>query len=125
MLRIVALTWLAWCSLATAALAQNHDWANKLFSPDGNANKHDFGSVPRGAQLYHRFPMKNIWAVPIEIINVRVSCGCVKATPSKATLQKNETALPRRDDGRQQVHRPEVGVDLRPGRAGVHLDGAS
>jgi hypothetical protein len=93
MLRTVALTWLAWCLLATDGRAQNHDWANKLFSPDGNGNKHDFGSVPRGAQLYHRFPMKNIWAVPIEIVNVRVSCGCVKATPSKATLQKNETAF--------------------------------
>jgi hypothetical protein len=52
---------------------------------------HDFGTVPHGAQLYHRFPMTNIWAVPLEIVNVRVSCGCVRATPSATTLKPRES----------------------------------
>jgi hypothetical protein len=78
---------------STPVWAQNLDWANKLFNADGNSAKHDFGTVARGAQLFYRFPMKNIWAVPIEIMNVRVSCGCVKAAPSKQTLQKNETGF--------------------------------
>lgn len=93
MLRNVALTWMVWFTLAAATPAQGPDWANKLFAPDGKGARHDFGSVPRGAQLYHRFPMKNIWAVPIEIVNVRVSCGCVKAVPDKQKLQKNETGF--------------------------------
>lgn len=76
----------------SAAGAQNPDWGNKLFDPDAKGQlAHDFGSVPRGAQLYHRFPMKNIWKVPIEIMNVRVSCGCVTATPSTTKLQPKET----------------------------------
>jgi hypothetical protein len=52
---------------------------------------HDFGSVPRGAQLHHRFAMSNIWAVPVEITNVRTSCGCVTVTPSSKTLQPRES----------------------------------
>jgi hypothetical protein len=79
--------------VGTASPAEGQDWGNKLFNPDPNAGPtaHDFGGVPRGAQLYHRFAMKNIWTVPIELMNVRVSCGCVTATPSKTKLQPRET----------------------------------
>jgi hypothetical protein len=69
------------------------DWANKLFSPKAEVVTHDFGSVAHGAQLYHRFEMTNVWAVPIEIMEQpRVSCGCVAAKPSKMVLQPRETA---------------------------------
>src|SRR5947209_6655905 len=75
-----------------SAAAQGPDWGNKLFNPDAKGpTAHDFGSVPRGSQLYHRFSMKNIWKVPIEIMNVRASCGCVTATPSVTRLQPKET----------------------------------
>jgi hypothetical protein len=73
---------------SAAATAQGTSWADKMFK--GTTN-HDFGGVPRGAQLYHRFPMTNIWAVPIEIMNVRVSCGCVTATPTSQVLKPKET----------------------------------
>ncbi len=63
-------------------------WANKLFK---NQTAHDFGTVPHGAQLLHRFPLTNIYAVPLEIAQVRVSCGCVTATPSKKVLQSRES----------------------------------
>jgi RNA polymerase sigma factor (sigma-70 family) len=73
---------------AAPAAAQSLSWADKMFK---GTTTHDFGGVPRGAQLYRRFPMTNIWAVPIEIMNVHTSCGCVTATPSAKILQPRET----------------------------------
>lgn len=75
---------------ASSAPAQNNDWGQKLF---GGTTNYDFGSVARGAMLNHKFKMKNIWAVPIELMSVRASCGCVTATPSKQTLQPREEAI--------------------------------
>ncbi len=68
--------------------AQSGAWADKMFK---GSTSHDFGSVPRGAQLHHRFPLTNIWAVPVEITNVRTSCGCVTLTPSTKSLQPRES----------------------------------
>ncbi len=51
----------------------------------------DFGVVPHGAQLFHRFPITNIYAVPMQIVELRTSCGCVTATPSKRVLEPRET----------------------------------
>jgi RNA polymerase sigma factor (sigma-70 family) len=48
--------------------------------------EHDFGSVARGAQLRHRFPMKNTGKVPVTIANVRCSAGCLTASVSKPVL---------------------------------------
>ncbi|HVS37604.1 MAG TPA: DUF1573 domain-containing protein, partial [Gemmataceae bacterium] len=72
---------------ATAASAQN--WAEKMF-PDGVAN--DFGVVPHGAQLFHSFKIKNIYAVRMEITSITPGCGCVSATASKRVLEANEEA---------------------------------
>ncbi len=69
--------------------AQQSAWADKLF---GGELTHDFGTVPRGAQLKYTFKMTNIYKVPLEITDVRVQCGCVKAEPSTKILQPNETA---------------------------------
>lgn len=74
---------------STAASAQTTEWANKLFK--GNTT-HDFGSVPRGAQLYHRFPMQNPYAVKLDVINVRSSCGCVTYAPPTQTLEPRQSA---------------------------------
>src|SRR5437868_3497973 len=63
-MRNVVLAVTALALVVSAARAQNADWGNKLFDADAKGPlAHDFGSVPRGAQLYHRFPMKNIWKV--------------------------------------------------------------
>jgi len=64
-------------------------WANKVFEAKGSTS-HDFGKVPRGTQVTHRFLLKNIYAVPIDITDTRVSCGCVTVTASGKTLQPNE-----------------------------------
>jgi hypothetical protein len=74
--------------LAPAESATSQGWANKLFKDQVS---HDFGTVARGAQLYHRFSITNVYAVPLEITNIRVSCGCVVATPVPKTLQPRES----------------------------------
>jgi RNA polymerase sigma factor (sigma-70 family) len=48
--------------------------------------EHDFGTVARGTQLHHRFPMKNTGKVPLTIIAVRTSCGCLTASASARAL---------------------------------------
>jgi hypothetical protein len=69
----------------TAALGQS-SWAEKMFK-DGIAK--DFGSVPHGAQLYHRFKLTNVYAVPLEL-SKQEGCNCVTATLSTRVLQPRE-----------------------------------
>ncbi len=64
-------------------------WADKLF---GGKLTHDFGTVNRGDQLKYSFKVTNIYTVPLDITEVRLSCDCVKATASKRTLEPKETA---------------------------------
>ena len=74
--------------LASTSAAPAQGWANKLFKDEIT---HDFGIVARGAQLYHRFAITNIYAVPLEITNVRVSCGCVAGKPVPNILKPRES----------------------------------
>lgn len=78
---------LALLLLLTHAAPAQQAWAEKLFK-DGTS--HDFKSVPRGAQLYHKFKMVNIYAVPLEITNVRSSCTCGSVTPSVKVLEPRQ-----------------------------------
>src|SRR6478672_698447 len=73
---------------ATAAPAQDA-WATKMFK-DGTS--HDFGNVPRGTQLFHRFTITNIYAVRMEITSIHPGCACTTATASKRVLEPRETA---------------------------------
>ncbi|HMO34557.1 MAG TPA: DUF1573 domain-containing protein [Gemmatales bacterium] len=45
--------------------------------------KHDFGVVPRGSQLHHRFQWRNTSDKPLELVEYQRSCGCttVSITP--------------------------------------------
>jgi hypothetical protein len=96
-MRKVVLALVAVFALSPVVRAQA--WADKLF---GGETVHDFGVVPRGAQLKYAFKLTNIYKVPLEITEIRVSCGCVKADPSTKLLQPNETAtLNISMDGRQ------------------------
>jgi Protein of unknown function (DUF1573) len=82
-------------------------WANKLFS---SVTSKDFGLVAKGSQLKYSFKMTNIYKVPLEITNVRVTCGCVTVTPTSRTLEPNETAYlninmdARRFDGPKSIN---------------------
>src|ERR1051325_750024 len=86
---VLALLALFTLALGPAIIAQQPaPWADKLF---GAQTMHDFGVVARGAQLTHAFKITNIYKVPLEITEVRVSCQCVKAEPSAKVIQPNET----------------------------------
>lgn len=74
---------------AQAARAQSGAWADKLFA---NQTVHDFGNVPRGAQLKHTFKITNIYKIPLEITNIRVTCGCLSVTGHPRVLQPNDSA---------------------------------
>lgn len=98
---------LALCLLAPAAFAQpaktppKTPWANKLFltdilkTPAQDAPPviaHDFGTVPAGTLSAHTFTFTNIYDVPLQVVDVRVECGCLKAYPPNKVLQPNESA---------------------------------
>jgi hypothetical protein len=55
--------------------------------------RHDFGVVARGADVSYRFVVTNIYKDPVHISNVRTSCGCTAATPSKTSLASREKAF--------------------------------
>ncbi len=77
-------------TLGTATAPGQGNWAEKFFK---ESLTHEFGSVPRGTQLYYRFKIKNIYAVPLEM-SARVGCNCVTVTPLSQVLQpRQEGAL--------------------------------
>lgn len=107
-MRKVALVLFAALTFSPAVIAQQPAWADKLF---GGETIHDFGTVVRGAQLKHSFKITNIYKVQLDITEVRVSCGCVRAEASAKVLQPNETAtLNISMDGRQFVGSKTVRV---------------
>src|SRR5580765_1698389 len=83
----IALALVVLSALPTLAQAPAGAWADKIFA---NKTTFDFGTVAAGAQLKHSFPIKNIYAVPLTFTEIRPSCGCLTATPSKKTLQPQE-----------------------------------
>lgn len=104
------LAFLALLAAAPVGLAQpspgkaappKHPWANKLFLTDilkdpGQAAppavSHDFGTVPAGTVCSHTFTFTNIYDVPLQVVDVRLDCGCLKAFPPNKVLQPNESA---------------------------------
>lgn len=96
------------CGLAPVAFAQSPTkappktaWANKLFlndilkDPGQEAPAfvaHDFGTVPAGSLCSHTFTLTNIYDVPLQVVDVRLECGCLKAFPPNKVLQPNESA---------------------------------
>ncbi|MCZ2341884.1 MAG: DUF1573 domain-containing protein [Bacteroidales bacterium] len=85
------------------ALAQTPatPWANKLFLPNIGKNPaldappvlvHDFGTVPHGTLCVHKFTLTNIYDVPMQVVDVRKSCGCLEAYPPQKVLQPQESA---------------------------------
>jgi hypothetical protein len=75
-----------WFGLGPAARAA--DWADAFFSE----HQHDFGTVPRGAKVHHRFVLQNRLNEPVTILNVRASCGCTSGTATTQLLQAGQTA---------------------------------
>ena len=94
LLTAVALLW------AEPATAQS--WANKILGGTQETPLVlDFGTIAKGTQLQKTYQMKNIYKVPLQITDIRVSCGCVVAEPSSKTLEAGGVAnLVKMDGGR-------------------------
>jgi hypothetical protein len=71
-----------------AAASRAEAWAEKMFK---DAPAHNFGTVPYGAQLFHRFTVTNIYAVPLKITAVRSGCPCGSVTASTESIAPNKT----------------------------------
>ena len=64
-------------------------WANQFeFGP----RQHDFGAVPTASKQEFVFEFKNTLSEPIQLLNVRASCGCTKPKILTPTVQPGETA---------------------------------
>lgn len=72
----------------TAQAQENLNWAEKMF----NKRSHDFGVVARGADVSYRFKITNLYKETVHISNVRTTCGCSAASPTKTTLKSREAA---------------------------------
>jgi hypothetical protein len=75
-------------SLGSLTLAQDNDWAAKMFKQ----KSHDFGVVARGADTSYRLNLTNIYEQEVHISAVRTTCGCTAGEPSKETLKSREEA---------------------------------
>src|SRR5262245_31113421 len=88
-------------------------WADKLFD---FKTVHDFGTVARGAQLTHKFTIKNRWAVPLAITTIHVGCTCVTATAHPRVLKPLQTGhIEVNMDGRRFVGSKTVSVRVSVG----------
>lgn len=85
---IVAILAILMMNTGAYATSQSTQWALKMFEE----TSHDFGVVARGSDVRHRIQIKNIYKETIHIADVKTSCGCTAAKPSKYTLKSLETA---------------------------------
>lgn len=63
-------------------------WANALFQE----SSHDFGPVPRGAKVRHDFVLTNRLNEPLNIVNVRASCGCTSGRATTTVVDPGQSA---------------------------------
>jgi len=68
--------------------ASGQEWAEKMFKE----RTHDFGAVPRGAVVEHRFKVENIYLEDMHIVDIRSSCGCTAARVEKPNLKTYDQA---------------------------------
>jgi len=76
---------LAWTALAHGQAPS----ADQIFSE----TVRDFGSVPRGAQLYHRFVWTNTERVRREVTELRSTCACLTATPVPRVVEPGQQGV--------------------------------
>lgn len=81
--------------LASSVVADEVSWANKFFVKPGAAVPktivHDFGTVAKGTVKTYRFPMTNIYEVPLNLGKPEPSCGCVTVLAYSGKLEPLET----------------------------------
>lgn len=57
-----------------------------------NKLEHNFGTVARGADTVYRFEVTNIYKEPMQIVDVRSSCGCTSPSVENPEIDTHETA---------------------------------
>jgi hypothetical protein len=76
-------------------------WANKLFVPDIQRDPsqaapvevvQDFGTLPKGTLAVHKFIITNVYAVPLQVTEIRRTSEAVQAYPPEKVLQPNDKA---------------------------------
>ncbi|WP_298859176.1 DUF1573 domain-containing protein [uncultured Gimesia sp.] len=72
--------------VVSTSASYGQEWAQKMFDKD----KIDFGVIARGSDAEFRLKIKNIYKDPVHISNVRTTCGCSAAEPSKNILESGE-----------------------------------
>ena len=99
-------------TVISALPASAQDWAKKMFADD----KIDFGVVARGSEAVYRLKLKNVYKETVHISNVRTTCGCSAAEPSKTTLSSREEAFiqvtmdTRKFTRRKEIIHPEIEI---------------
>ena len=73
---------------AIPADAQELSWAEKMF----DRQKIDFGVIAKGSDARLRVKFTNLYKQDVHIADVRTTCGCSAAEPSKTTLKSRESA---------------------------------
>ncbi len=74
-MRRLSISWIAWSALSLgmgAACRAQSDWLTSVF-PE---RTYDFGTVARGSQISHAFPIVNTTGEDIRIADWRTKCGC-------------------------------------------------
>jgi hypothetical protein len=64
-------------------------WTDALFPQ----NRHDFGMVPRGVKLKHKFLLVNKLAEPVTMLNLRASCGCTTGRARSEAIAPGASAV--------------------------------
>ncbi len=75
-MRRLLMSWIVWSALSIgmgpACMAESDDWLTSVF-PE---RAYDFGTVARGSQIRHAFPIVNRTNADIRIADWRTKCGC-------------------------------------------------
>lgn len=76
------------CSFLLTSAGAAQDWAKAMF----DHTTKDLGVVGRGANIEHRFKLKNIYVEDVHIASLRSTCGCSSPQWTKQLLKTYETA---------------------------------
>lgn len=55
------------------------------------STNHDFGQIPQGTPVSHRFLIENTGDAPLEIMSVKPSCSCTVADYTKEAIAPGES----------------------------------
>jgi hypothetical protein len=77
-----------WLTVAVST-AGAANWAEGLFTEKA----HDFGPVPRGGKFRHEFLLTNRMSEPLQVLNVRASCGCTTGRAAISQLAPGQSTV--------------------------------